>query len=68
MVEMTLPDMTCEFCAQLVAQTCKLVDPSAKVEADIGARTIRIETKAPHGRLAHALAYAGYPPAKICSS
>ena len=63
MIELTLPDMSCGHCASTVTQTCKLVDPSAKVEVDINAKTVKIESAEDQTDFAEALADAGYPPA-----
>jgi copper chaperone len=63
MIEMTLPDMSCGHCASTVTQTCKLVDPAAKVEVDISAKTVKIESAEERSDFAEALTDAGYPPA-----
>jgi copper chaperone len=60
---MTLPDMSCGHCASTVTQTCKLVDPAAKVEVDVGAKTVRIESAEDRNDFAKALSDPGYPPA-----
>ncbi len=63
MIEMTLPDMSCGHCASTVTQTCKLVDPAAKVEVDLPSKKVRIESAEERSGFAEALADAGYPPA-----
>jgi len=63
MIEMTLPDMTCGHCASTVTQTCKLVDPSAKVEVDVAGRKVLDSTEDAR-EFAQALSDAGYPPAR----
>ncbi len=63
MIEMTLPDMTCGHCASTVAQTCKLIDPQAKVEVDLKAKMVRIESSEDQKDFAEALTDAGYRPA-----
>lgn len=63
MLEFSLPNMSCGHCANAVTQTCKQVDPSAKVQVDLVGRTVRIETSADRGGFAQALMEAGYPPA-----
>jgi copper chaperone len=63
MIEMTLPDMSCGHCASTVTQTCKLVDPQAKVEVDVNAKKVRIESTEDRQDFAEALADAGYPAA-----
>lgn len=63
MIEMTLPAITCGHCASTVTQTCKLVDPQAKVDIDINTKTVRIESAGDRAEFAEALLEAGYPPA-----
>jgi len=63
MIEMTLPDMSCGHCASTVTQTCKLVDPKARVEVDVGAKTVKIDSSEDRADFAEALSEAGYPPA-----
>jgi copper chaperone len=63
MIEMTLPDMSCGHCASTVTQACKLVDPGAKVEVDLGTKKVRIESAEDRQDFSEALTEAGYPPA-----
>ena len=63
MLEFSLPDMSCGHCASTVTQTCKLVDPDAKVEVDLGAKKVKVESAESRQDFADALAEAGYPPA-----
>lgn len=63
MIEMNLPDMSCGHCASTVTQTCKLVDPEARVDVDLGTKTVRIESSEDRQEFAAALAEAGYPAA-----
>ena len=64
MIEMNLPDMSCGHCASTVAQTCKLVDPAAKVEVDLQTKLVKIESSEDRKDFAEALTDAGYPPAQ----
>ncbi|MDP1742566.1 MAG: heavy-metal-associated domain-containing protein [Polaromonas sp.] len=64
MIEFNLPDMTCGHCASTVAQTCKLVDPAAKVEVDLSVHQVKISSNEDRADFAEALAEAGYPPAQ----
>lgn len=61
MIELNLPDISCGHCASTVTRTCKLVDPAAKVEVDINAKTVKIESSGDRQDFAEALAEAGYP-------
>lgn len=63
MLELQLPDMTCGHCASTVTQTCKLVDPAAKVEVELESRRVRIASSEDRKDFEEALADAGYPPA-----
>ena len=62
-LEFKLPDMTCGHCASTVAQTCKLVDPQAKLEIDLDRRLLRVESVEDWREFSAALAEAGYAPA-----
>jgi copper chaperone len=62
MIELNLPDMTCGHCASTVAQTCKFVDPAAKVEVDLSTKKVKIDSAEDRKDFAEALAEAGYPP------
>ncbi|MDO8942138.1 MAG: heavy-metal-associated domain-containing protein [Desulfobacterales bacterium] len=63
MLEFNLPDMSCGHCASTVTKTAKLVDPSAKVDVDLAAKRVKIESTEDRAEFAEALKEAGYPPA-----
>ena len=63
MIEMTLPDMSCGHCASVIARTCKLVDPKATVDVDVGTKSVKIDSAEDRADFAAALTEAGYPPA-----
>lgn len=63
MIELNLPDMSCGHCASTVAQTCKLVDPAAKVEVDLITKMVKISSNEDRQDFAEALTEAGYTPA-----
>ncbi|MBC7549138.1 MAG: heavy-metal-associated domain-containing protein [Polaromonas sp.] len=63
MIELNLPDMTCGHCASTVAQTISFVDPAAKVEVDLNAKLVKIQSSENRTDFAEALTEAGYPPA-----
>lgn len=65
MIEMTIPDMTCGHCASVVTKTCALVDAKAKVEVDLGTKTVKIESTEDRGDFADALSEAGYPTSAL---
>lgn len=53
--------MVCGGCVRTVTQAVTAVDPAAKVSADLGDRTVSVETTADRARIEAALAEAGYP-------
>ena len=63
MIEMTLPDISCGHCASAIVRTCKLVDPKAHVEVDVGTKSVKIDSTEDRADFAEALSEAGYPPA-----
>lgn len=62
MIELNLPDMTCGHCASTVTQTIAFVDPAAKVEVDLNAKLVKIQSSEDRTDFADALTEAGYPP------
>lgn len=63
MLEFTLPDMSCGHCASTVTQTCKLVDPAAKVQVDLDTKQVKVKSAESREEFAEALTEAGYAPA-----
>jgi copper chaperone len=63
MIELKLPTMTCGHCVRTVTQTVQAVDAGAKVEIDLPAQRVRIESLQPPEAFAHALSAEGYAPA-----
>jgi copper chaperone len=62
-IEFKLPDMTCGHCAGMVSQTLKLADPGCKVDINLAAQTVQVQSTEDPKELAQALSDAGYPPA-----
>lgn len=61
-IELTLPAMTCEHCVRTVSAAVRRVDGAAKVDVDLEAQRVRIDSALPRERFAEALADEGYPP------
>jgi copper chaperone len=55
--------MHCGGCARGVTAAIRSVDAEAKVEPDLNARTIAVQTKLPEASVREALAEAGFAPA-----
>lgn len=63
MIELTLNDMTCGHCVKTVTQTVQQVDPQARLEIDLPAHKVRIESGRPAEDFTKALEEEGYPAA-----
>lgn len=63
MIEFKLPAMRCAHCAGMVSKTLKLLDTSCKIDIDLAAQTVKVQSAEDHKELAQALSEAGYPPA-----
>ena len=63
MTEFDIANMRCGHCASAITKTVKSLDPTAKVEVDLGQKKVRIETTEVRAALAQALEQAGYPTA-----
>ena len=63
MLKLHIPNMNCGGCARGVTAAIRSVDAEARVEPDLLARTIMVETKLPEATVRQALAEAGFVPA-----
>jgi copper chaperone len=63
MIELKLPTMTCGHCVRTVSETVRRVDAAAKVDVDLAAQTVRIESPHPRQEFERALSEEGYAPA-----
>ena len=61
MVELNVEGMSCGHCAGRVSKAIADVDPSAKVEVDLGGKLVRVTSSAAPDELAQAVTEAGYP-------
>ncbi|MBI3368814.1 MAG: heavy-metal-associated domain-containing protein [Burkholderiales bacterium] len=68
MIELTLPTMTCGHCVRSVTETVQRVDAQARVDIDLQAQRVRIESGQPAEVFAAALAEEGYAPAPAPSA
>ncbi|HMW24919.1 MAG TPA: heavy-metal-associated domain-containing protein [Burkholderiaceae bacterium] len=63
MIELTLPDMSCGHCVATVKKTLLQLDPQSRVEVDLPAHRVSIETSQSEERVRAVLAEEGYPAA-----
>ncbi|AJZ56995.1 heavy-metal-associated domain protein [Paraburkholderia fungorum] len=61
-MELEVKDMTCGHCASVITRAVKDVDTQAKVEIDIAARSVRIESAREASEFISAIRNEGYSP------
>lgn len=62
MLEFHVSAISCGHCARAITEAVRRVDGEAKVQVDVPARSVRVESGADRKVLADALAEAGYRP------
>ena len=62
-IELKLPTMSCGHCVRTVSQAVQRVDAAAKVDVDLPAKTVRIDSMHARQEFVQALSDEGYMPA-----
>lgn len=62
MIRFNIPKMSCGHCVKAVTEAVREADPQAKVEVDLASKNVDVESTADRGKIAQALAEAGYAP------
>jgi copper chaperone len=62
MLTLSIPAISCGHCARAITNAILELDPAAKVQVDIDARTAVIDTRADNAVVRERLAAEGYPP------
>ncbi|MDN6886667.1 heavy metal-associated domain-containing protein [Variovorax sp. NFACC27] len=62
MQEFVIQSMSCGSCASRIAQAVKNLDATAKIEVDLPAKTLRVDSAEDRESVTAALTEAGYPP------
>lgn len=60
-----IPDMSCGHCKATVEKTIHALDPAARIEFDMAARRISLNSGTEAARVQAALAEAGYPATPV---
>lgn len=63
MIELQIPNMSCGHCVRAITEAVKSADPAAKVEIDLAARRVQVDTQLARDALVAHLTEAGYAPA-----
>ena len=61
-VQLKVPDMACDACAQAITQAVIALDSNAIVKADTQTKQVTVETQADPSSVKDAIAAAGYNP------
>ena len=67
MLKLKVPQMTCGHCAATIEKAVKSVDPDAKVQIDLGSKTVTVDSTAEETRVKNAIEFAGYDNEKLAS-
>ncbi|WP_417579360.1 heavy-metal-associated domain-containing protein [Pelagibacterium sp.] len=62
-MEFRIENMTCGGCANSVTKAIQSIDPTARIQTDPSARSVKLETVVTSLEVQEALAEAGYPAA-----
>jgi copper chaperone len=64
MTEFQIDDMTCSHCASTITKAVHSLDQAAKVEIDLAAKRVRVESPVGPLKLAAVIRGAGFTPAE----
>ncbi len=53
-------DITCDGCAETISESIKTMEPDAKVDVDVNAKTVTVESAASEETIKQAITAAGY--------
>jgi copper chaperone len=67
MLKLKVPQMTCGHCAATIEKAVKSLDPSAKVQADLGTKIVTVETVSDETGVKDVIKAAGYDNEKIAA-
>lgn len=63
MTEFRIDDMTCSHCVSTITKAVQSLDRAAKIEIDVAAKRVRVESPVGPYKLAAAIRSAGFTPA-----
>ena len=62
MIELQVNDMTCDRCASTITRAVQTLDRAAKVDIDLAAKRVRVESPLGPVKLVAAIRSAGFTP------
>jgi copper chaperone len=61
MIELDVPDMTCNHCVSTITKAVKDIDENARCEVDLDSKRVRVDSVLPPSDFVEALEEIGYP-------
>ena len=59
-LKLTVPNMKCEDCAGKISEAIKVMEPKAKVDANVDSKTVSVDSAASAESIKQAIVAAGY--------
>lgn len=59
-LKLNVPDISCDDCAQTISESIHTMEPDAKVDVDVDAKTVTVESAASEESIKQAIVAAGY--------
>ncbi len=59
-LKLNVPNIACEDCAAKISESIHVVEPDAKVNVDVKAKTVTVEAKSSEESIKQAIVAAGY--------
>jgi copper chaperone len=59
-LKLTVPNIACEDCGTKISESIYVVEPDAKVDVDVKAKTVTVEAAASEESIKQAIVAAGY--------
>jgi len=59
-LKLNVPDISCEHCAKTISDSIHVMEPDAKVDVDVNAKTVTVESEASEESIKQSIVAAGY--------
>lgn len=59
-LKLKVPDISCDGCAETITESIHTMEPDAKVDVDVQAKTVTVEAAASEETIKQAIVAAGY--------
>lgn len=59
-LKLTVPNISCQDCAATITDSIHTMEPDAKVDVDVEAKTVTVESKASEESIKQSIVAAGY--------